>query len=448
MLTFNGDIIKEEDTRKAIDGSFKYLLISRALRSIALSFTTSALPLYLVFVLNLNLIGVGTTYFMIILFVAFTSFFFGILSDRIGYGKTMIIAEILPFLGFAGLVMSTFIIGNKSTDLTVVIISSMLAGISTVGGMRGAFSAGQQALIANNWKDHKDRINRVGRILTIAAIGSIIGSLLLAFQGILTGFLTVPSTSELAASALAFRYLFFVCVIMITLSMLCLFFVKEVRMVKKRALFIKKESSPHLLRVISANLFSSVGIGLALPILPALIAKSYSLHAAIASQFIGYTFGLGYVIIAISSFYMSRLIYEREMHTLKVASAVRVMQGIALVLIAIIISVGGAPYGVGIGLLVLGLLYSLYSMFIGLGVPLRSAINISGIRGGDYGTASAVMGMSMQIPQTSVGLSGFISELLPSFMASPIALGGVFVSIGGIVYWKLLSGSKLNGKIK
>ena len=184
-------------TVKEINDSFKYLLASRTIRSIAISFTTSALPLYLVFVLNQDLIGVSATYFVIILFVSLTSFIFGMLGDRIGYGNTMIIAEVLPLLGLTGLTISTFVTDNASLMLTIVVISAMLAGISTAGGMRGAFSAGQQALVANNWKDQNDRVHRLSRIFTMAAIGSILGSLLLALQGTLTNVLHQYGFAEL-----------------------------------------------------------------------------------------------------------------------------------------------------------------------------------------------------------------------------------------------------------
>ncbi len=430
-----------EYTAKEINESFRYLLASRALRSIAIAFTTSALPLYLIFVLNQDLIGVGAAYFVVILFVSFTSFIFGMLGDRIGYGNTMIIAEVLPLLGLSGLTISTFIATGTGLRLTVVVISAMLVGISTAGGMRGAFSAGQQALIANNWKDHNDRVHRLGRIFTIAAIGSVMGSLFLALQGMLTNALRQYGFTGLQAITLAFRYMFAICVLFVFLSMLSLFFLKELaKPERKQSLFIKKESSPHMFRVMASQIFAGVGVGLAIPILPAMVAKSYALDAAAASQFIGYMFGAGYVIIAIASFYMSQSVYKKRVNTLKAASLVRAMQGIAIIMIAFVISIGpGIPYGTGFGLLLLGLLYSVYAMFIGVGAPLRSAINISGIDNQDYGTASAIMGMSIQIPQASVGLSGFLSEALPSFLALPMAIGGIFISVSGIIYWKLLS---------
>jgi MFS family permease len=428
-------------TVKEINDSFKYLLASRTIRSIAISFTTSALPLYLVFVLNQDLIGVSATYFVIILFVSLTSFIFGMLGDRIGYGNTMIIAEVLPLLGLTGLTISTFVTDNASLMLTIVVISAMLAGISTAGGMRGAFSAGQQALVANNWKDQNDRVHRLSRIFTMAAIGSILGSLLLALQGTLTNVLHQYGFAELQSAALAFRYMFAICMLLMFLSMLSLFFIKETaKTEKKQALFIKKESSPHIFKVMASQIFAGIGVGLAIPILPAIVAKSYALDASTASQFIGYMFGASYIIIAMASFYMSRLIYRKKVNTLKVASIVRAMQGVAMVLIAFVISIGIAiPYGAEFGLLLLSMLYSVYAMFIGIGAPLRSAINIGGVNNQDYGTASAVMGMSIQLPQASVGLSGFLSEALPSFLSLPIAIGGIFMSVSGVIYWKLLN---------
>ena len=235
--------------------------------------------------------------------------------------------------------------------------------------------------------------------------------------------------------------MFAICMLLMFLSMLSLFFIKETaKTEKKQALFIKKESSPHIFKVMASQIFAGIGVGLAIPILPAIVAKSYALDASTASQFIGYMFGASYIIIAMASFYMSRLIYRKKVNTLKVASIVRAMQGVAMVLIAFVISIGIAiPYGAEFGLLLLSMLYSVYAMFIGIGAPLRSAINIGGVNNQDYGTASAVMGMSIQLPQASVGLSGFLSEALPSFLSLPIAIGGIFMSVSGVIYWKLLN---------
>ncbi len=421
-------------TQAQIDSSFKYLLASRVFRSVALSFVTLALPLYLIFVLHQDLISVGLVYFGIMLFTAIVSFSFGVASDSIGYAKTMLIAELLPFAGLLGLFLSTFIT-STGTSMLLIVISAMLAGVSGVGGMRGSYSSGQIALIANNWNNNDDRINRMSRIITAASIASIVGGFLLVFQGMLNRALQ-SSTTELIANTLSYRYFFLLSTMLVLLSIICIYFVKEAKRQKKKHIAIRKASESYTVKVMISQAISGIGMGLALPILPALIAKSFSLSAAISSQYIGYVFGFGYLFIAISSFYVSRIIYRRKLNTLNVAAFSRVSQGIILVLVAVTIALLRSR--VLIGMAAVGVLYVIYSAFIGIGAPMRQSINMKGIRANDYGTASAGMSAAIQLPQVSTGVSGVLSEIVAAFASLPVAMGGAFLIVGGIVYWRLL----------
>jgi hypothetical protein len=350
----------------------------------------------------------------------------------------MILAELLPVAGLCGLAVSTFMIGS-SISLPVIIISAMLAGVTGVGGMRGSFSAGQQALIANNWKEEKARVQKIGRIVTVASIAAIIGGLLLVFQGIATSILE-SNTTELIANTLSYRYLFILSALLVLISLACLFFVKEASRERKKHVSIKHESLSYTIKVMSSQILAGLGLGLALPILPAIVAESFSLSSAAASQYIGYVYGLGYILIALSSTYVPRLIYKRKIDTLKVASAARVFQGTLLILLAF--SILFLHSNVIAGLAAIGITYAAYSALIGIGAPMRNAINMGGIHANDYGTASAAMGASIQLPQTSSGAAGFLSEAISGFVSLPLAIGGGFIILSGIVYWKLLNGRR------
>ena len=424
--------IKPTDVQ--VNASFKYLLASRVLRSVALSFVTLSLPLYLVFMLHQNLISIGLIYFGIILFTSVTSFLFGVASDSIGYARTILIGEILPLIGLGGLVLSTFTIGT-SMSAELIVLSAMLAGVSGVGGMRGSFSSGQMALIANNWKNGKDRVNRMARIITAASIASIIGGFMLVLQGMLTGTLQ-SGFGALVASTISYRYFFIISTVLIGLSMFCLFFVKEAWRTRKKKVSMKRESISYTLRVMSSQMLAGIGLGLALPILPALVAESFALSASAASQYIGYVFGIGYILIAISSFYVSKAINKQSINILKVATIARLSQGVLLVVMALVIAFLSSS--ATIGLIALGAVYVIYSSLIGVGAPMRQAINVGGIHANDYGTASAAMGASIQLPQASSGAAGFLTEAISSFISLPLAIGGVFVMASGVVYWKFL----------
>ncbi|MGC9145249.1 MAG: hypothetical protein ACP5GS_03935 [Nitrososphaeria archaeon] len=92
------------EDRKLIENSFKFLLASRTLRSIALILVNLSLSLYLK-ALGYGLIFIGIVYFFIVLFNVLIAFIFGTLGDRIGYARTLLIAEFLPMIALLGLTL-------------------------------------------------------------------------------------------------------------------------------------------------------------------------------------------------------------------------------------------------------------------------------------------------------------------------------------------------------
>ena len=66
-------------------------------------------------------------------------------------------------------------------------------------------------------------------------------------------------------------------------------------------------------------------------------------------------------------------------------------------------------------------------------------MNLRGINNEDYGTASSVMGVANRLSQTSSGLSGYLMDVS---LPAPVFIGGAAQLIGGILYFKLLSGKK------
>ena len=130
------------NSQEKIDSSFKFLLISRSARSIALIFVTLAFSLYLNS-LGYSLVFIGILYLFIVLFNMFFSLILGFLGDRIGYSRALLVGEVLPLAGVAGLALST--------NIYVIALSAIVGGISgTAGGMRGAFSPGMTAFVASN----------------------------------------------------------------------------------------------------------------------------------------------------------------------------------------------------------------------------------------------------------------------------------------------------------
>lgn len=386
-----------------INKSFKYLLVSRAMRSIALIFTTLSLPLYFK-ALGYKLEIIGIFYFMIIFINAFIALSLGNLGDRIGFKKILIIAELLPLIGLVLL--------STSSTLTLILIAAVLCGVSgTAGGVRGAMSPGSTALIASNWKDQNIRINKIAKMNLISSLFAIAGGMLLSSQSLIT--LSIGDIN-------AFKILYLLSFSFIFISVISLFLVKEAKRPKKQTKFMKKESINYSLRILLPNIINGAGIGLVMPLLPLWLALKYNTSAFV----IGLIFALSYMATSIASYSASRIKYKNSRYILNFATYTRIFQGLSLILIAFIPILG-----------IVAVLLILRTFIAGIGMPSRAVTNIKNINNEDYGTATTMQGMGSRFSQTSSGLSGYLMELS---ISSPLVIGGILQTVAAFVYFKLI----------
>lgn len=390
-------------TGRGVNNTFKFFLLSRALRSVSLIFVTLSLPLYM-FALHYDIISIGIIYFVMMSFNAGLSVFLGALGDRVGYKKSLIIGEVFPI---AALIML-----SASTNLFVIVIAAAIGGITGVaGGMRGVFSPGSTALIVSNWKNQKERVKKLAETSYVGSAFAIGGSLLLYIRGFLIG------NAGLIGS---FRLLFALSAFLVILSMLFLFFVEEVRRPAKTTRIMKKESVNYSLRIVAANLFNGFGLGVALPLLP----LWFELRFGASPSTIGVWYSVSYIATAIASYLAARRAYGSRFSTLFTASYTRTLQGVMLIVIAF------SP------LLLFSFLFFIARSFIaGFGSPSRSAVNMKGVNSQDYGTASSIIGLSNRLSQTSSGLAGYLMEVSLPF---PVLLGGILQTLGGVIYYRIL----------
>ncbi|QIW25178.1 MFS transporter [Sulfolobus sp. S-194] len=380
------------------DNTFKFLLISRVSRSISLIYVSLSIPLYLS-LLGLSPITIGLIVFGVVGFYASLSLGLGMLGDRIGYKKSLIIGDVLPLIGTALLVIVT----NVKLIIPLLIITGIGGGAS--GGLRGMWSPGISALIASNWRDEKERVKRLGLISSAASAASIIGSLLISIKQ----FLPFSSSED-------YRFIFGISSLLLFVSVISLLFVEEVQRPKKTTKIMKKSSFNYILRVIASNTVTGAGIGLAIPLLPLWFKIAYH-----ANDFeIGLVFTLSYALTSIGSFLATRIKFD----TLKIASITRVLNGVLLIGIAF------SPW-----FYLASALYALRGLNAGIGAPNRTAINVRGISEEDYGTATSLQGISTRIAQLSSGLSGY---LLEAWIPLPELTGGILQAVGGYIYYKLL----------
>jgi MFS family permease len=394
------NISKEERT-------FKFFLVSRASRSVALIFVTLSLPLYL-FALHYNIISIGIIYFVIMAFNAGLSVLLGALGDRVGYKKSLIIGEVFPLIALILLAISV--------NFFAIIIAAIIGGIAgAAGGMRGTFSPGSTALIVSNWKDNNERVKKLADTTYVGSAFAIFGSLMLYLKVFLINSVGIIGS---------FRVLFGFSAFMILISLIALLFVAEAKRPKKMTRVMKKESIRYSIKVILANSFNGFGLGMALPLLP----LWFELRFGVNSSLIGVIYTISYAATAIAAFAASKKAYSPKFSTLFTASYTRVLQGVMLIIIAF------SPL-----FILSSFFFTIRSFIAGFGSPSRSAVNMHGVNSQDYGTASSVMGLANRLAQTSSGLSGYLMDISLPF---PVLFGGILQTVGGFIYFKVLSPNK------
>lgn len=386
-----------------LDRRFKFLLISRAARSAALIFVTLSAPLYLL-QLHFDIVSIGLIYLFVSLSTVLISVFIGFLGDRIGFRRAMLLGE-MPAL-FLTLVLSI------STNTSLILAGIIVSGTTgAAGAMRGAMSPGINAYIASNWPEEHDRVMKMGRITSIASFFSIAGSLMLSSHYYLEG--TYGSIGS-------FRILYGISFALIVVSTASLSLLRERPIVKKTATIMRKASGRHVLRVIIANGINGSGIGLAIVLLPAW----FEIRFGLSPSQVGLAFLGSYVGSAIGSYLATRYTSSLPGGTLRVASATRIIQGVMMIIVAF------SPF-----IIFAVAAYSARTFVAGFGVPNRSAVNVSGIQGGDYGAATSLQGVSGRVSQGFSGLSGYLMDIA---LPVPLVLGGVIQAFSGYVYYSLL----------
>ncbi len=397
------------NSQEKIDSSFKFLLISRSARSIALIFVTLAFSLYLNS-LGYSLVFIGILYLFIVLFNMFFSLILGFLGDRIGYSRALLVGEVLPLAGVAGLALST--------NIYVIALSAIVGGISgTAGGMRGAFSPGMTAFVASNWPDEIGRVMRLSRINVVASLSSIVGGFFLIMHGYLSPYFGAVGT---------FRLLFGVSFMILLISFVSLMLLKERKRPKKTSRIMKKESFSYMMKIIIPNMINGAAIGVAIPLLP----LWFELRFGVSVSFVGEIFTLAYIATALGSFISGKYLNSAQVRAVTVSSVTRFFQGLILILVAF------SPLVV-----IAFTLYAVRSGIAGLGAPMRSAISVRGIGSEDYGTASSIQGMATRGSQMTSGLSGYLMDV---YFPAPLLLGGLLQVTGSFVYYRIIRNWEIN----
>ena len=380
-----------------IDKTFKYLLYSRALRSIALIYTSLAFSLYLS-ALHLSLVGIGIVAALVMLFTILLTFAYGAIGDRKGFKTEMVISEVVTFLGVAIIAVAIYI--------PLIVLGMALAGLSgSAGGMRGSFSPGSSAFIANNYRNEKERVKRYSSISLVASIAAIGGSIL---------FSLVSMTSRFVGLLAAYRCFFAIAAFLLGLSIVFLLMLKEVPKEKKTTKILTQKSWHYLSKVIVVNILGGAGMGLIAPLLPLWLKLMYG-----ATNFeIGTLFTAVYFFTAFGLYLSMK--YASKFESLSIAAMTRIVGAIFVFAMAL------SPT-----FILAALFYLIRSIMGGFGNPSRTNVNIRGISNEDYGTASSVQGIATRVAQLSAGASGYLMDIA---LPLPLLIGGLFQFASGIGY--------------
>jgi MFS family permease len=392
-----------EEEIKKIDSRFKYLLYSRVFRSVALIYMSLAFSLYLV-ALHVSIINIGLVVAATMLFMIFLTIILGAIGDRKGYKTELVIAEVFAFIG-------ALIIAISSTVI-YIIIGMIIAGLSGgAGGMRGAFSPGTNAFIANNYKDEKERVRRYSLITMVASAAAIGGSILFSIVTLLSTYVGLLN---------AYRYIFMFSSALLGISVLLLMLLTDAKKPVKTTRVMKASSAKYSLKVITANSLSGIGVGIFMPLLPLWFKLSYGAEPLE----IGIIFGAVYIFTALGSYMSSR--FAQRFNSLNIASYTRVLGGLLLLAMAF------SPV-----LVIAGAIYIARAIIIGFGSPSRTTVNVRGVDAEDYGTATSVQGVASRVAQLSSGTSGYLMDYA---LPMPLFIGGIFQFASGISYKLLFKG--------
>ncbi len=390
-----------DDITARIEKGYKFLILSRIFRSVAMIYVTLSLPLYLLS-LNVPVRVVGVLFFVMISISVFISLFAGMVGDRIGYRYSLIIADV-PLI-FASFVLYRF------DYLEAIVIATIVGGVGGApGGLRGVFAPGMLAMIARNWPDTQKRISRMGLLMSVGAFSSVVGAALLYF-----GHYLLPSYSP----AEEFRAFYLLSFFLAILSAIFIFITPERKGQKKKRRIMRRSSGKYTSKVFLTNLIQGSGLGLGIVLLPAWIKLRYGA----STTEIGLIFAISYLATAVGSLVSTYIPLKQS--PVIYGSVSRVIQGALLALMAFLPTA-----------LLMTVAYSGRQFFGGYGAPIRSAVNVRGVKSDDFGTASSIQGLGMRASQGTSVASGYLMEVslpLPEF------LGGIAQGISAILYYRLL----------
>lgn len=386
------------------DRNFRSLLYARVLRSVGISFSTVALPLYMA-ALGFSPVVIGISFLLMTLVSSFLVFLWGPVGDKFGYKRVLMLVEAL--FSISALILSL----GESHSLPVIMFAAVLGGYGGMGGggLRGAFGPGMTALVGYLWREPTERLRKLGTVTFVAGIAGVAGY----------GFLSaVDFLSKSFGEIEAYRILYLLTFFTGIGGMLILSLIKEERHAPRKARIITKKSGGFVSRIVASNIVGGLGIGMAIPLLPLWFVLAFKYSATEISVI----YILSTLTSAIASYFAQDV--SARLGAVRTASLARAFNGLFLVAMAI------SPLG-----LVAAFLFVVRSIGGGIGAPVRQAVTLGGVEQNELGAASGLSGLSARASFMSSGAGGYLLTIADGL---PLEIGGALQICGGMIFYRLL----------
>ncbi len=403
------DTIKAaESSNGKNDKNFQFLLFARIMRSVGISFSTLALPLYMA-ALGFSPTVIGISFLLMTLAGAFLVLIWGLVGDRFGYKKVLIMVELL----FAS--SAILLAFGDTKDLVIILLAAVMGGYGGMGGggLRGAFGPGMSALVGYLWRNPAERIRKLGTVTFVAGLAGIAGYALLSVEDF---------ASATLGEVGAFRLLYLVTFFTGIAGIMLLTFLKEPHHLPRKAKIITYDSGKFVSKIVVSNIVNGFGIGLAIPLLP--------LWFLLAFKYTATDISIIYISSAAASAtasYFARHVSGR-LGAVRSASLARIFNGLFLLGMAF------SPFGV-----FAAALYVIRSISGGFGAPIRQAVTLGGVQETEFGAASSLSGVSVRAAFVSSGLGGYLMTVSEGL---PLEVGALFQICGGVIFYRLLHNSR------
>ena len=388
---------------RGIPSQAKLLVYLSFIPGIAIGFIYSDLSYFLPNVQNLPPIEAGYVGSVMGLSLVGLSIPFGIIADRYGRRKMLIVGNVFASLSLMGFALTT--------GLYTYLLIAFLEGAG-----EAAYAVSVSALIADRAGDTK----RTAAFSLQAFLGWIAGAI---------GGFILSSLYALQSIGLGTReahIVLYVVVGLLNLSITPLIFrVQETVMVRNRKGILPRKSGRVLTRFLSYSVFIAFGAGLFVPIMGFWFSRAYGVSDEVSGPVLGVT----YLVTAFAVFMSPRLASK-----LGLVKATVLTQGSSMFFMVVIPS---SP-----GFAAASTLYLVRVFLMNLSNPLTQSLIMGLVSPEERGMASGITASLWRLPNSFSQIIGY-ALIGMGLLALPFYLATVLYAFGIVIFWFAFKDARL-----